>query len=198
MIAMLAGRIDQIAADHVVLEVNGVGYLVFCSSRTLTRLPAAGAALRLLVETHVREDHIHLYGFVEEAERAWFRTLLTVQGVGARLALAVLGTLAPAALANAVLAQDKAALARAEGVGPKLAQRIVNELKDKAGGLTLAPAAHPAAGPPEAAADAVSALVNLGYPRADAYGAVVAAAQRLGPAARLDALIRAGLRELGR
>ena len=200
MIAMLAGIVDQVAVDNLVLDVSGVGYLVFCSRRTLARAPGRGERLRLLIETHVREDHIHLYGFAEEAERDWFRLLTTVQGVGARLALAVLGALAPEALATAILAQDKAALARAEGVGRKLAQRIVIELKDKVGGVALGPAAQGAAPAADgaAAADAVSALVNLGYQRSDAYGAVAAAAQRLGPQAALDALIRAGLKELGR
>lgn len=199
MIAMLTGRIDQTSAEGLVLDVNGVGYLVFCSNRTLARLPARGTVLRLLVETQVREDHIHLFGFTEEAERAWFRLLLTVQGVGARIALAVLSVLAPEALAAAILAQDKAAVARADGVGPKLAQRIVNELKDKVGGLTLGPAAGTAAAEEGAAtADAISALVNLGYQRSDAYGAVTVAARRLGPAARIDLLIKAGLQELAR
>ncbi|HZT50756.1 MAG TPA: Holliday junction branch migration protein RuvA [Stellaceae bacterium] len=200
MIAMLAGVIDQIGGDHVVLDVNGVGYLVQCSSRTLSRLGARGERLRLLIETQVREDSIQLFGFLEEAERGWFRLLTTVQGVGARLALAVLSVLAPDALTTAILAQDKAALTRADGVGQKLAQRIVNELKDKVGDIALGVAAlsQPAAGEGAAAADAVSALVNLGYQRSDAYGAVAAAARRLGPAAAIDALIRAGLKELGR
>jgi holliday junction DNA helicase RuvA len=197
MIAMLAGRVDQAGKDHLVLDVNGVGYLVFCSSRTLGAAAARGEPMRLLVETHVREDHIHLYGFADEAEQAWFRLLTSVQGVGARLALAVLGALSPDALATAVAAQDKAALSRAEGVGPKLAQRIANELKEKAGALTLG-AAVPAHGAPAHTSDAVSALVNLGYQRSEAHGAVMAAASRLGPQAALDALIRAGLRELGR
>lgn len=197
MIAMLTGRIDQTSAEGLVLDVNGVGYLVFCSNRTLARLPARGTVLRLLVETQVREDHIHLFGFTEEAERAWFRLLMTVQGVGARIALAVLSVLPPEALAAAILAQDKAAVARADGVGPKLAQRIVNELKDKVGGLTLGPAAAPTE-EGAATADAISALVNLGYQRSDAYGAVTMAARRLGPAARIDLLIKAGLQELAR
>jgi holliday junction DNA helicase RuvA len=197
MIAMLAGRVDQAGKDHLVLDVNGVGYLVFCSSRTLGAAAARGEPMRLLVETHVREDHIHLYGFADEAEQAWFRLLTSVQGVGARLALAVLGALSPDALATAVAAQDKAALSRAEGVGPKLAQRIANELKEKAGALTLGPTAA-AHGAPAHTSDAVSALVNLGYQRSEAHGAVMAAASRLGPQAALDALIRAGLRELGR
>lgn len=199
MIAMLAGIVEQAAAESVIVDVNGVGYLVFASARTLARLPARGEPVRLLIETHVREDHIHLYGFADEAERGWFRLLTTVQGVGAKLALALLGTLAPEALATAIMAQDKAALARADGVGPKLAQRIANELKDKVGGIALGPAASaPAAAPRGAAADAVSALVNLGYSRSDAFSAVNQAAQRLGGEARIDALIRAGLQELGR
>jgi len=199
MIAMLAGVIDEVGADRLVLDVNGVGYLVFCSSRTLARAPRRGEPLRLLVETHVREDHIHLFGFAEESERHWFRLLNTVQGVGARLALAILGTLAPDALVTAILAQDKAALARAEGVGPKLAQRIVSELKDKVGTVALGAAAQAMPEGAEAAtSDAVSALVNLGYQRSEAYGAISAAVRRLGPKAALDALIRAGLRELGR
>jgi Holliday junction DNA helicase RuvA len=198
MIALLTGRIESTGKDQLVLDVNGVGYLVFCSSRTLARAPARGEAMRLQIETHVREDHIHLYGFADEAEQAWFRLLTSVQGVGARLALAVLSALAPDALATAIAAQDKVALARAEGVGPKLAQRIANELKDKVA-LMLGPAAQAQAMPEAAAAsDAVSALVNLGYARSEAYGAVVAAAGRLGPRAALDALVRAGLRELGR
>ncbi len=198
MIAMLAGVIDEIGPDRLVLDVNGVGYLVFCSSRTLGRAPRRGEALRLLVETHVREDHIHLYGFAEESERHWFRLLNTVQGVGARLALAILGTLAPDALVTAILAQDKAALTRAEGVGPKLGQRIVTELKDKVGNLALGAVHALPEGAEAATADAVSALVNLGYQRSEAYGAISSAARRLGPKAALDALIRAGLRELGR
>jgi holliday junction DNA helicase RuvA len=200
VIAMLAGTVDQAGADDLVLDVGGVGYLVFVSARTRGRLPGRGEALRLLIETHVREDHIHLYGFADEAERAWFRLLTTVQGVGARLALAILSVLAPEALATAIMAQDKAALARADGVGPKLAQRIANELKDKVGNIALGPAAASTgeAAPEGAAADAVSALVNLGYSRSDAYGAVTEAARRLGAGARIDALIRAGLQELGR
>ncbi len=198
MIAMLAGVVDEIGPDRLVLDVNGVGYLVFCSGRTLARAPRRGEPLRLLVETHVREDHIHLYGFAEESERHWFRLLTTVQGVGARLALAVLGALPPDALVTAVLAQDKAALTHAEGVGPKLAQRIVSELKDKVGTLALGAAHALPEGAEAATADAVSALVNLGYQRSEAYGAIASAARRLGPKAALDALIRAGLRELGR
>jgi len=197
VIARLTGIIDSAAADSCVLDVSGVGYLVFASSRTLGQLPRGGEAVSLHIETHVREDHIHLYGFVTLEERDWFRLLTTVQGVGARLALALLGTLAPAALAEAVLVQDKTSLTRASGVGPKLAQRIVSELKDKVGGIALAAGASVAEGEPKGAvADAVSALVNLGYRRAEALGAVSGAARSLGGGASAEALIRAGLKEL--
>jgi holliday junction DNA helicase RuvA len=200
MIAMLSGIVEQRGTESLVLDVNGVGYLVFASARTLGRVPARGEPMRLLIETHVREDHIHLYGFADEAERSWFRLLTTVQGVGARLGLAILSVLAPDALATAILAQDKAALSRADGVGQKLATRIASELKDKVGGIALGPAVAASAGVPNgaAAADAVSALVNLGYSRSDAFGAVAQAAKRLGDAAKIDALIRIGLQELSR
>jgi Holliday junction DNA helicase RuvA len=201
MIAKLAGILDSVAPDGAVIDVGGVGYLAFCSTRTLAGLPPPGGAARLLVETHVREDHIHLYGFIDAAERDWFRLLTTVQGVGARLALAILSAVPPETLTLAILAQDKAALARADGVGPKLAARIVNELRDKVGGLAIAAQAVPAAASlpaaeAGAAADAVSALVNLGYRRAEAFGAVAAASRRLGEGAAIDTLIRAGLQEL--
>jgi Holliday junction DNA helicase RuvA len=155
-----------------------------------------------LVETHVREDHIHLYGFIDSVERDWFRLLTTVQGVGARLALSLLSAVSPDQLALAILSQDKATLARADGVGPRLAARITNELRDKVGGLaTAAPmpvtAVVASDTKMDAAGDAVSALLNLGYRRAEAFGAVAAAARKLGDTAALDALIRAGLQELG-
>ncbi len=194
MIAMLAGLVEHADDASLVVDVNGVGYLVFASSRTLGRAPARGEPLRLLIETHVREDHIHLYGFADEAEREWFRLLTTVQGVGARIALAILSALSPEALATAIAAQDKAALTEAEGVGPKLGQRIVIELKDKVGGIALGPVVS---APVAAASEAVSALVNLGYPRSDAHVVVAAAARRLGEGASLDALIRSGLKDLG-
>ncbi len=205
MIARLAGTVDSVGPDGAVIDVGGVGYLAFCSTRTIGRLPMPGGAVRLLIETHVREDHIHLYGFIDDAERDWFRLLTTVQGVGARLALAILSAVMPEALVLAIVAQDKAMLTRAEGVGPRLAARIVNELRDKVGGLALVPASPAAPTPGSgltlaeegAGADAVSALVNLGYRRAEAFGAVAAAARRLGDGAALDALIRAGLQELG-
>jgi Holliday junction DNA helicase RuvA len=191
--------VELVGAESVVVDVGGVGYLVFAASRTLARLPARGEPVRLLIETHVREDHIHLYGFADDAERDWFRLLTTVQGVGAKTALALLSALAPDALTAAVLAQDKAALTQAAGVGRKLAQRIVIELREKVGSVALGPAAaaDAAAAPGNAVAgDAVSALVNLGYPRTDAFAAVSAAARALGSAARLDALLKASLKEL--
>ena len=201
MIAKLAGIVDSVGEDGAVIDVGGVGYLTFCSTRTIGRLPPAGSPARLLIETHVREDHIHLYGFIDAAERDWFRLLMTVQGVGARLALSILSAVTPEQLALAIFAQDRTVPARADGVGPRLAARIVNELKDKVGGLAPATplsapaalAASPGDGP---AAEAISALLNLGYRRAEAFGAVAAATQRLGPAAATDALIRAGLQEL--
>ncbi len=204
MIARLTGILDSVGPEGAVVDVGGVGYLAFCSARTLGRLPPSGAAVRLYIETHVREDHIHLYGFVDAAERDWFRLLTTVQGVGSRLALAILSAVAPDALTLAIVAQDKALLTRADGVGPRLATRIVNELRDKVGGLAVTPAtAGPGASPVIAAgaagaiADAVSALENLKIGRAEAYGAVTAAARRLGDDAAVEALITAGLQELG-
>ena len=203
MIAKLTGILDHIGAEGAVIDVGGVGYLVFASARTLGRLPPPGGPARVLVETHVREDHIHLYGFADAAERDWFRLLTTVQGVGAKVALAILSVVAPDELTLAIVSQDRTTLARADGVGPKLAARIVNELKDKVGSLALAAtnaaapvAAVKAASEPGATGDAVSALVNLGYRRAEAFGAVAAAARRLGGDAKVEALIRAGLQEL--
>jgi len=206
MIAKLAGIVDSIEPKDgsAVIDVGGVGYLAFCSTRTLGLLPQPGGATRLLIETHVREDHIHLYGFIDAAERDWFRRLTTVQGVGARLALAILSVVAPDALTLAIVAQDKAALARADGVGPRLAARIVNELRDKIGALALTPSAAPGSGAGKpvgigegAIADAVSALENLKIGRAEAYGAITAAARKLGDGAAVEALITAALQELG-
>ena len=203
MIAKLAGLVDQVASDSAVIDVGGVGYLAFCSTRTIGNLPPAGTPVTLLIETHVREDHIHLYGFTDSAERDWFRRLTTVQGVGARLALAILSVVSPQELGIAILAQDKVALTRADGVGPRLATRIVNELRDKLDSIAaavspttlIAPTRDQESGP---SADAVSALVNLGYRRAEAFGAVTAAARRLGGAADAAELIRGGLQELVR
>jgi Holliday junction DNA helicase RuvA len=195
MIGKLTGQIDEVGEGHVILDVNGVGYLVFASARTLARLGGKGSGAGLLIETHVREDHIHLYGFADAAERDWFRLLGTVQGVGARLALAILSTLEPQALADAISAADRASLTRAPGVGPKLAARVIAELKDKVGAAPVARPAFAAAGR-GAGEDAISALVNLGYRRGEAFGAVNHALQRLGPEAPVEALITAGLKEL--
>jgi holliday junction DNA helicase RuvA len=198
MIARLKGVVEEVGAEAAIVDVGGVGYQAFCSTRTLGRLPSPGEAARLLVETHVREDHIHLYGFIDAAERDWFRLLTTVQGVGARLALAILSAVPPEHLGAAILNEDRAMLARADGVGPRLAGRIVNELRDKVAGVATASVAASVPAGDGAAGDAVSALVNLGYRRAEALGAVQAAARRLGDSAALDALIRAGLQELVR
>ena len=198
MIARLTGRIGPMEADRVIIDVGGVGYLVFCSSRTLTQLPADGEAT-LHIETHVREDHIHLYGFLETAEREWFTLLQSVQGVGARLALAILSTLPPGELGQAIAQEEKAMLNRAPGVGRRLAQRLVTELKDKVAGLALGPAVmvhEGGAAPASVESDAVSALINLGYRPADAAGAVRRASVGLGDAAQLESLIREGLKEL--
>lgn len=201
MIAKLRGRLDSVGDDWLVVDVGGVGYLAFASARTLSAAPPMGGDLDLFIETHVREDHIHLYGFASGRERDLFRLLLTVQGVGAKVALAILSILEPDALETAIAAQDKAAIAQASGVGPKLAGRIANELKDKVAAAALAGAARPAlaavAGG-DMAGDAVSALVNLGYRPSEAHGAVATAANDLGPDADVAALIRAGLKELAR
>ena len=204
MIAKLTGRLDYVGRDHVVIDVGGVGYLVRCPARTLAALPQAGETVSVSVETLVREDAIDLYGFVDPAERDWFRLLMTVQGVGAKVALSLLSALNPADLAAAIAAEDKTMLTRADGVGPKLATRLAMELKDKVGTMTVgralasAPAAGAAAiGGDAAAADAVSALVNLGYRRPEAAGAVERAMKKLGKGARVETLIPAGLKELG-
>ena len=197
MIAKLTGRIDSTGGDSAVIDVAGVGYLVYCSARTLDALPPSGEAASLHVETHVREDHIHLYGFATLAERDWFRLLTTVQGVGTRVALAILSALSADRLSDALLAGDGDMLTQAPGVGPRLAARILAELKDKAlPALEARPGRVDGDGRSDAVDDAVSALVNLGYRRGEAYGAVVEAARALGPAVAVEALIRAGLREL--
>jgi len=202
MIGKLTGRLDAISANAVILDVGGVGYEVTVGARTFGALPAIGEIVSLAIDTHVREDEIRLYGFTTEHERAWFRALQTVQGVGARIALAVLGTLSTSDLANAVALGDKGVVSRAPGVGPKVAMRIVVELKDKM--PTLAPAIvagggfAPVAMLPEgiAAQDAVSALTNLGYGHAQAAGAISAAIGKAGRDARAEELIKIGLREL--
>ena len=205
MIARLKGRVDERNKDNCVIDVNGVGYLVRASSRTLAALPGVGEACSLHIETSIREDAFELFGFLVPEERDCYRLLTTVQGVGPKAALALLSALAPGEIAAAILAEDKSTLTRADGVGPKLAQRIASELKDKVSALGLAVAvgkagggsiagAAPAGG---AAADAVSALVNLGYKRAEAVAAVNKAVKKLGDGARVEALIPAGLAELG-
>ncbi len=202
VIAALNGRVDSVTAEGAVIDVGGVGYQVFASAQDAGRAAAAGEPIKLAIETHVREDHIHLFGFVDAAERDWFRLLTTVQGVGARVALAILSVLDPDALTTALAAQDKTALTRADGVGPKLAARILNELRDKTPlGDQLAAPAPAVAGAAGARgadrSDAISALVNLGYGRSEAFGAVGRAAQALGDDAGVEALIREGLKELG-
>ena len=205
MIGKLKGLIESYGQDSVILDVNGVGYEVHCSARTLQELPGIGQPAALSIETHVREDQIRLFGFVTEIERVWFRLLQTVQGVGAKVALAVLGTLKPRELASAIAMRDKAMVARAPGVGPKVAERIVTELKDKAPAYTnVDPALVRLSGTlddkraPAPVTDAVSALVNLGYAQAQAAAAIAAAARSAGEGAEATTLIRLGLRELAK
>lgn len=204
MIAKLKGIIDSTGDDWAIMDVNGVGYLVSCSVRTLGRLEM-GQAISLLVETWVREDAIQLYGFLDAPERDWFRLLTTVQGVGAKVALAILSVATPEQLLQTLAAQDKAMLTRASGVGPKLAVRILTELKDKAGRIALGgfAAAHTVTAPVASGMggtleDAVSALVNLGYKRLEAFEAAGATAAELGEDADSSTLIRAALKRLGK
>lgn len=196
MIALLLGRVESLEAGSCVVEVNGVGYLVHASTRTLAGLPAAPAAARLLIETQVREDAITLYGFTDPAERDWFRLLLTVQGVGAKVALNILSALSPQDLVNAIAASDRASLTRAPGVGAKLAIRLLSELRDKAGTMPTGGAFQVAAPQGGTEADALSALANLGYRRSEAYPVVVRIMAALGEDAGLDQVIRDSLREL--
>lgn len=205
MIGKLRGIIDSYGEDTVVIDAHGVGYLVHCSARTLQVLPPAGEAATLSIETWVREDQIRLYGFATDREREWFRLLTGIQGVGAKVALAVLSTLKIADLANAVALGDKSQVARAPGVGPKLAQRIVVELKDKAPAFaSVDPNVIRLAGEvaekraPQPVSDAVSALVHLGYGEIQASSAIAAAVRAAGEGATTEALIRHGLRELAR
>jgi len=197
MIARLSGTLAETAADHLVIDVNGVGYLAYASARTLSAIGPIGGSVLLLTEMQVREDAITLFGFGSAGERDWFRLLTGVQGVGGRVALAILSVLDPSELARAIASGDKAMIARANGVGPKLAQRIAMELRDKVGGMALGPGAAPApAG--SASADAISALANLGFRPAEASAAVAAASDELGPEANLDALVRLALRKAAR
>ena len=205
MIGKLKGIIDSYGEDYVILDVGGVGYQVHCPARVLQALPAAGEPATLSIETYVREDQIKLFGFLTDAEREWFRLLQTVQGVGARVALSVLGTLKVSELANAVAMRDKASVARAPGVGPKVAERIVTELKDKAPAFAnVEPGVVHLAGAvdekraPRPVMDAVSALVNLGYGQPQAAAAIAAAARQAGEGADTATLIRQGLKELAK
>src|ERR1700724_2495777 len=202
MIGKLKGIIDTYGEDFIVVDVHGVGYLVHCSARTLQALPAPGEPVALAIETHVREDQIRLFGFLSDGEREWFRLLQTVQGVGTKVALSILGTLKPADLASAIALRDKAMVARSPGVGPKVAERIVTELKDKAPAYAdLDPAVIHLSGAvderraPQPVSDAVSALVNLGYGQPQAAAAIAAAARTAGEGADAKSLIRLGLKE---
>ncbi|GGF44769.1 Holliday junction ATP-dependent DNA helicase RuvA [Azorhizobium oxalatiphilum] len=206
MIGKLKGVVDSYADDHVILDVHGVGYVVQCSGRTLQALPRQGEAAVLLIETHVREDAIRLFGFTTESEREWFRLLQNIQGIGTKTALAVLSTLKPSEISQAIALGDKAALSRAPGVGPRVAARLVTELKDKIPTLVSVDpsmarlaadvAAVDAAG--GAVADAVSALVNLGYAMPQAHAAIAAASRGAGEGAKTEVLIRLGLKELAK
>ncbi|MGD8326025.1 MAG: Holliday junction branch migration protein RuvA [Sphingomonadales bacterium] len=205
MIAKLKGLLDSVGQDSLILDVGGVGYLVFCSGRTLSALPAIGEPVALSIETHVREDHIHLFGFATKQEQDWFLLLQSVQGVGAKVALAILTVLGSQDLTNALASKDAKAFARANGVGPKLAGRIVNELKDKVGSLSLSTSSDievsNTATPTQSAQgqvfdDAISALANLGYGRSEAFSAIAAVKARHGDDVDLSTLIRDGLKEL--
>ena len=197
MIAQLTGRVDALSDGTCVIDVGGVGYLVQASSRTLSALPQPPTLAKVLIETHVREDAIQLYGFADPAERDWFRLLTTVQGVGGRVALSVLSALSPRDLVGAIAAGDRASLTRAPGVGAKLAVRLLTELRDKAGMMPTSPGfAVAPLRPPGVAEDALSALVNLGYRRPEAQPVVARVIDRLGDGAALDAVIRDALREL--
>ncbi len=205
MIGKLKGIVESYGADYIILDVGGVGYQVHCSARTLAALPAAGEAATLSIETYVREDQIKLFGFARDMEREWFRLLQTVQGVGAKVALSVLGTLTTSELATAISMRDKATVSRSPGVGNKVAERIVTELKDKVPAFAAVdPAAVHLAGAldekraPRPVMDAVSALVNLGYGQPQAAAAIAAASRSVGDAADTATLIRQGLKELAR
>jgi holliday junction DNA helicase RuvA len=199
VIARLRGLLDSFAHDHLVIDVGGVGYLVAASTRTISALGAIGDEVVVHTEMQVSQDAIRLIGFATAEERDWFLLLTSVQGVGARVALAILSVLSGDDLHRAIMSGDKAMVARAQGVGPKLAQRIVNELKDKAGGIALGTGmAAPAALEGSFASDAVSALQNLGFRPVEASAAVAKAEAELGPEASLDALVRTALKKAAR
>jgi Holliday junction DNA helicase RuvA len=197
LIAQLTGRVEALEDGRCIIDVNGVGYLVHASTRTLSALPASPAVTRLLVETHVREDAILLYGFIDPAERDWFRLLTTVQGVGGRVALSVLSVLSPPDLTTAFAAGDRASLTRVPGIGARLAVRLLTELRDKAGAVptTASFAAAPATAP-RVTEDTISALLNLGYRRHEVQALVAQVIDRAGEAATLDAVLRDSLKEL--
>jgi Holliday junction DNA helicase RuvA len=197
VIAQLTGRVEALEEGRCIIDVNGVGYLVHASTRTLASLPGPPEVARLLVETHVREDAILLYGFADSAERDWFRLLTTVQGVGGRVALSVLSALSPRDLIAAIASGDRASLTRAPGVGARLAVRLLTELRDKAGAMPSAPGfVLPSPAPPGVAEDAISALLNLGYRRPEVQPVVARAIERLGDPAQLDTVIRESLKDL--
>ncbi len=205
MIGKLKGVLDSVGDDTIIIDVGGVGYEVYCSTRTLTALPGIGEAVSMAIETHVRETEIRLFGFSDDLERDWFRLLQSVQGVGAKVALAIQSTLSAGDLASAIALQDKAMVARAPGVGPKVAQRIVAELKDKAPAYSGAAAAEMGLAAEigdgvasNAVQDAVSALGNLGYSSQQAAAAVSAALNKAGEDADSATLIRMGLKELAK
>jgi Holliday junction DNA helicase RuvA len=198
MIARLKGLLDGFGADFAVIDVNGIGYLVAASTRTLSQLGAIGDEVVLHTEMLVAQDSIRLVGFSTAAERDWFRLLISVQGVGARVALAILSALAADELHQAVASGDAAMVSRAQGVGPKLAQRIVNELKDKAGGVALGPAGGAPIPAGSHAQDAVSALLNLGFRPAEAAAAVAKAEAEIGTEAEFDQLVRSALKKAAR
>src|SRR5690606_39230928 len=205
MIGKLKGTIDEIGGDHVVVDVHGVCYVAFCSSRTLARLGSVGEAVVLFIETYVREDQLKLFGFLSALEREWFSLLQSVQGVGSKVALAVLSTLSPSELANAIALQDKTAVSRAPGVGPKVAVRIVTELKNKAPAFSGDGAANIGLKQelregiaPAPVSDAVTALTHPGYSREQATNAIAAALKNGGEDADSAKLIRLGLKELSR
>jgi Holliday junction DNA helicase RuvA len=212
MIGKLRGRMDEIGDDYALLDVGGVGYHIFCSGRTLAALPAVGEAATLIIETHVREEHIHLYGFSDVVEREWFRLLTTVQRVGNKVALVIMSAYSPSQLANAIMAKDTAAFSRIKGIGAGLAERIVTELKDKAMKLPVESGAWSVKSgenkdtkkisgtrhtpPATHHEDTISALVNLGYSRSEAYTAALKASQS--DVTELDQLIKLSLKELMR
>jgi Holliday junction DNA helicase RuvA len=206
MIGKLKGRVDELTEDSVILDVGGVGYLVYCSPRTLAALPRKGEFAELIIETHVREDHIHLLGFPNAYEKEWFLLLNTVQGVGVKMAMAILSVFSPDQLSQAIAAKDIKALTKVSGVGNKLAERLTTELKSKvtkmAPELSIPASTSKSGGiaPPASNMneDAISALAALGYSRSDAFSAIARATSTLGESVTLDGLIKEGLKQMAR